>query len=48
MIMPSEGTKILECNRYQKSGKAQFINYADHECLIEKIDECKNNHLQIK
>ena len=38
--MPSEDTNILEFNKYQKSGKAQFI-YADLECLIEKIDGSK-------
>ena len=41
--MPSEDTKILEFNQYQKSDKA-FIIYANLECLIEKIDGCKNNH----
>ena len=41
--MSSEDTKILESNQYQKSVKAPFIIYADLECLIEKIDECKNN-----
>ena len=41
--MPSEGTKILEFNEYQKSDKASFIIYADLECKIEKIDGCKNN-----
>ena len=35
--MPSEDTKILEFNKYQKFDKAPFIIYA------EKIDECKNN-----
>ena len=40
--MLSEDTKILEFNQYQKSDKAPFIIYADLECLIEKIDECKN------
>ena len=43
VIMPSEDTKILEFNQYQKSDKAPFIIYADLECLIEKIDGCKNN-----
>ena len=38
----SEDTKILEFNKYQKSDKATFIIYADLECLIEKIDVCKN------
>ena len=41
--MPSEGTKIFEFNQYQKSDKSQFIIYVDLECLIEKIDGCKNN-----
>ena len=31
--MPFEDTKILEFNQYQK----------DLECIIKKIDECKNN-----
>ena len=41
--MSSEGTKTLKFNQYQKSNKALFIIYADFECLIEKIDLCKNN-----
>ena len=41
--MPSEDTKILELNHYQKSDKALFIIHVDVECVIEKIDECKNN-----
>ena len=41
--MSSENTKILEFNQYQKSDKAPFIIYADLECVIEKIDRCKNN-----
>ena len=43
VIMPSEDTKILEFNQYQKSDKAPFIIYADRECIIEKIDGCKHN-----
>ena len=43
IIIPSEYTKILECNQYQKSDKAPFISYADLECIIQKIDGCKNN-----
>ena len=43
VTMPSEDTKILEFNQYQKSDKAPFIIYADLECIIEKIDGCKNN-----
>ena len=41
--MPSEDTKILEFNQYQKSDKVLFVIYADLECLIEKIDGCENN-----
>ena len=41
--MPSEDTKILEFNQYQKCNKAPFIFFADLECLIEKIDGFKNN-----
>ena len=41
--MHSEDTKILEFNQYQKFDKASLTIYADHECIIEKIDGCKNN-----
>ena len=41
--MPSEGTEILEFNQYQKSDKDPLIIHADLECIIEKIDGCKNN-----
>ena len=41
--MPSKSTKILEINQYQKSDKTPFLIYADLECLIEKIDGCKNS-----
>ena len=43
VVKPSEGTTILEFNQHQKSDKAPFATYADLECLIEKIDGCKNN-----
>ena len=43
VTLPLENTKILEFNQYQESDKAPFIIYADLECLIEKIDGCKNN-----
>ena len=39
--MPLEDSKIVEFDQYQKSDKAPFNIYADLECLIEKIDECK-------
>ena len=41
--MPFKGTKILEFNQYQKSDKTPFIIYVCLECIIEKIDGCKNN-----
>ena len=41
--MSFEGTKILKLNQYQKSNKAPFTIYADLECIIKKIDECKNS-----
>ena len=41
--MPSKDTKVLGFNQYQKSDQPQFIIYADLECIIEKIDGCKNN-----
>ena len=42
-ILSSEDTKILEFKQYQKSVDAPFFIYADLQCIIEKIDECKNN-----
>ena len=33
----------LQFNQYRKSDKALIIIYTDLECLIEKIDEYKNN-----
>ena len=41
--MLSQDTNILEFNQYQKFDKASFIIYADLECIMEKIDKCKNN-----
>ena len=41
--MPHGDTKILEFNQDQKSYKEPFIIYEDLECIIEKIDGCKNN-----
>ena len=43
IIMTSEDTKILQFNHNQKFDKVPFIIYVDLECLIEKIDGCKNN-----
>ena len=41
--MPSKDTEILEFNQYLKYDKAPFMFYMDLECIIEKIDGCKNN-----
>ena len=41
--MSTKDPKIFGFSQYQKSDKALFIIYADLECLIENIDECKNN-----
>ena len=41
--MFSHDTKMLEFNQNKKSDKGPFIIYADLECIIEKIDGCKNN-----
>ena len=38
VAMPSEGTKILKFNQYQKSEKLPFVAHADLECIMEKID----------
>ena len=38
VAMPSEDTKILELNQYQKSDKEAFIIYVDLEYLTEKLD----------
>ena len=50
VIMPSEDTKTSELNEYQKPDKAPFIIYADLQCILQNIDEYKNNpaknHLQ--
>ena len=39
--MPSEDTKWLELNQYQKYDKQPFIIDADLECLIEKSVDVK-------
>ena len=43
VIMTSEDTHILQFNQYQKSNKAPFFVNANLECIIEKIDGCRNN-----
>ena len=48
-IMPSEDTKILEFNQYEKF--APFIICADFGCIIEKLMDAKiilKIHLQQK
>ena len=41
--MPDGDKKILKYNPGAKSLEASFINYVDLECLLEKIDVCRNN-----
>ena len=41
--MHCQDIKILQFNPQQKSDKAPFIIYVDLECIIEKIDGCRNN-----
>ena len=41
--MPSEDTKILEFNKYQKSANIAFLIHADLESMIEKTDGYKSN-----
>ena len=40
--MPSEDTKALEFDQYQKLDKTSSIIYADLECFREEIDGCKS------
>ena len=44
IIIPSEGTKILEFNQCQKSDKASFIIFGDPDCITRKIYGPKNKH----
>ena len=49
--MPSDDTKILGFNQFQKCDKAPFIISADLECIIERLMSAKiilKNHLQQK
>ena len=39
VIVPSEVTKILELNEYQKSDKEPFIIYADLESIMHYIKD---------
>ena len=51
VAMPSEDTKILEFNQYQKSGKTPFIIFANLESLKKSLmnaNRILKNHLQQK
>ena len=41
--MPNDNNKTLKYNHGEKSLKAQFMIYADLECLLEKMHSCQNN-----
>ena len=41
--MPTKDNNIIKYNRGEKSIKMPFTIYADLECLLEKIDTCKND-----
>ena len=41
--MTFEKTKILGFNQYQTLDKTTFTIYTDLDCIIEKIDGCRNN-----
>ena len=41
--MPFEGNEILEFHQFKKYDQVAFIIHADLECIIQKVDVCKNN-----
>ena len=41
--MPAEDNKILKYNHGEKSMKVSFVICADLECLLVKINTCRNN-----
>ena len=41
--MSNKDNKILKYSHGEKSLKAQFMIYADLECLLEKNHSCQNN-----
>ena len=43
VVMPSEGTNMLELNQYWKSDKMPSIIYVDLVFFFKKVDGCKNN-----
>ena len=40
---PNDNNEILKYNHGEKSMRAQFVIYADLECLVEKMHSCQNN-----
>ena len=40
--MPSQDTTRLDFSQYQRFDKTPFVIYTDLECIIEKINVCKN------
>ena len=43
VIMSFKDTKVIEFNQYQKYDKVPFIICPNFQCVIERIDGCKNN-----
>ena len=41
--MPFKDTKIIDFNQHRKYDKVPFIIYSNFQCIIERIDRCKNN-----
>ena len=41
--IPNEDNEIIKYNQGKKTIRSPFINYADLECLLEKISTCYNN-----
>ena len=41
--MPSDDTRLLKLNQYQKSNKSPFIMFTNLEYIIETIDRYKIN-----
>ena len=41
--MPEKDNKILKYDHGEKFMRTPFVIYADLECLLEKINTCRNN-----
>ena len=41
--MPTKDNNIIKYNQGEKSIKLPFVDYADLECLLEKMSTCQNN-----